>query len=113
MKYPKSVLGMPWYTSQNYDECLRLMGDREILPSEYLSWLEHVGKVADDARDAGFIVIKVFIDPQEFSAWCRARGLHTDGEARTKFADFVLAREVSADRSTFDPNERKCEIPFA
>ena len=40
----------------------------------------------EQAQAAGDVVIKVFIDPETFPAWCAGKGLAMDAEARSQLA---------------------------
>ena len=95
MERPARAIGISWHTSENYDACLRVMSDRESLPTEYSCWLEYAEAVAQRIEGAGAQAIRVFINPVEFPLWCRARALQPDALARERFATSVALREVS------------------
>ena len=100
MQRPPKVVGIPWYTTENYRACLEIMADQEILPLAYQSWLEYAQEAAKNVEDTGGRLLRVFIDPAEFPFWCRARGLQPDARARTRYANFVAFRDVISSPET-------------
>lgn len=82
-----SAAGIPWYTRNNYNRILEVMEDRHALPPTYDQWLHRAEAVFEKLKDNGFAVYRVDIDPDSFVAWCRARGLNVDSNARTEFAN--------------------------
>lgn len=86
------ALGVAWYTRQNYARVLAVMEDAHLLPDTFDAWLYKAEKLLKDVVREGGVPIKAHIDPETFVAWCRARGLNVDANARRNYcADFARA----------------------
>lgn len=94
MRMPQKVVGIPWFGSENYRACRAMMSDGAVLPEVYSDWLRQAEDVCAEAEAAGHHVLKVDIEPKDFSAWCRARNIALDAKARVRFANFVAFREA-------------------
>jgi len=81
-----SVIGIAWYKSQDYETLKRLFIDGDNLPTTYGEWLQSAERVVNQLRRDGHAFQKVYIDPETFSAWCAARDLELDANARTRFS---------------------------
>lgn len=77
-----------WFTRRNYARHRAL--DPAGLPATFDEWLAHVGQ----QRRRQDPIVRVVIDPVQFSAWCRAASREADASARTAFAQ-VAAKAVS------------------
>ena len=81
-----------WYRRKDYPRILSVMEDAVIaagFPPTHDQWLAIVQHEARDSEAKGCKVARVFIDPDQFIAYCRKKHLKFDDEAR---ADFVLER---------------------
>jgi hypothetical protein len=47
----------------------------------------------------GYIVVRAFIDPDEFPEWCRQAGLGVNRESRADFATEVAERKYGRNQS--------------
>ena len=81
-----SVIGIAWYKSDDYETLRRLFADGENLPTTYGEWLKNAKRVVNQLRRDGQAFEKVYIGPETFPAWCAARGLDLDANARTRFS---------------------------
>ena len=86
MDRPRAV-GMAWYDRPDYARIRDMMVDRERLAATYDAWLASAEQVAGEIERSGVTVERVRLRPDEFGAWCAARGLPCDGAARAKFAN--------------------------
>ena len=75
------IIGMVWYKPEEYDACLAIMSDRTKLHPNYHLWRMDAETGEKRLRREGKTVIRAFIDPKEFPAWCRERGLDIDASA--------------------------------
>ena len=91
---PVRAIGMAWYTRQDYPRILEIMEDAEKLPPSYFAWSKAAERGKREAERQGQIVIRAIIDPDDFSLWCRARGLNVDAEARMRFANETACAAV-------------------
>lgn len=93
-KTPIRAIGIAWYSREDYPRVLDVMDDADKLPRTYDRWRELAEAGEGREKAAGHIVVRAVIEPEEFVAWCRARGLNVDSKARTLFASEVAARGV-------------------
>jgi hypothetical protein len=81
-----AIQAMVWYREEHWDALKKLFTDADRLPLSYGDWLQRAEQMKDQAQAAGDIVIKVFIDPETFPAWCEKKGMAMDAEARSQLA---------------------------
>ncbi len=89
-----SVQAMVWYKKEHWDTLKEMFEDGDMLPPTYEEWLKRAEAMKDQVQAAGDAVIKVFIDPDTFPAWCEKKGLPMNSEARSQ-----LAIEVAQEQS--------------
>ncbi|MGB5230792.1 MAG: hypothetical protein WBN83_04655 [Desulfoprunum sp.] len=77
---------MVWYREEHWETLKKLFTDADRLPKTYGDWLQRAEEMKTQVQAAGDIVIKVYIDPETFPAWCRHKGLAMDAEARSQLA---------------------------
>ena len=66
---------------------LALFSDPQNLPKTFEAWLEHAEHVEKQLQGVGFAVVRVFIHPHSFAAWCNERGVPANQRARLSFAN--------------------------
>ncbi len=81
-----SVQAMVWYKEEHWPALKELFTDGDLLPATYAEWLQRAEAMKTEAQAAGDAVIKVFIDPETFPAWCEKKGLPMNSEARSQLA---------------------------
>lgn len=81
------AFGVAWYRQEDYAKIKKIMVDHRKLPDTYKKWLKSAEQTVNQIGGHGHIVEKVYIDPDTFPAWCRARGLDIDADARMRFAN--------------------------
>lgn len=86
------AIGMVWYKEADYLQILQLLSDAHLLPRTFLQWQDKAEQGRKRYLRAGHIVVKAYIDPNTFPAWCNSRGLNIDAHARTEFANAEAAR---------------------
>lgn len=84
---PVRAAGIPWFRREDYDRILDIMEDRDILPATWAEWRKQAAKAESYFRSLGVETVRAILDPGEFPAWCRARGLKVDGKARIAFGN--------------------------
>ena len=94
MRMSHKTIGIPWFESDHYRDCRVAMIDGAELPELYDDWRKQADALCGEAEAAGHHVLKVNIEPQDFSAWCRARNIAPDAKARVRFANFIAFREA-------------------
>ena len=94
MALPKYT-GVAWYHSAaDYTLLKHISADGHELPESFEEWIEQAEKNVSLFTTQGWTVEKVFLDPVEFPAWCRALGMKIDSLARIGFASAVVARKT-------------------
>lgn len=87
------AMGMAWYREEDWPEIKRIMSDAYKLHATYAEWFKSATAGEQHLKQQGIIVERVYIDPREFPAWCRARGLNADAAARMRFGnEFVFQK---------------------
>lgn len=86
-----SIVGIAWFKREDYDKIKRLSTDGDGLPATYDDWLKAAEDIADQFRSNGQAFQKVHIDPNAFPAWCAARGLDVNAQARIRFSNEHVA----------------------
>jgi hypothetical protein len=87
-------VGLAWYERQDYQRVLDIMEDAESLPATYDEWLVNAERIESDLQNRGHIVVRAMISSDEFVAWCDARGLKVNAQARMQWAKDVAYRQV-------------------
>lgn len=72
------------------------MADADVLPPTFEKWFYRAEQLRGRLKKQGMVVEKVEIDPETFPAWCAARGLNVDAEARNAFANEAVAAKHRA-----------------
>lgn len=79
----------PWFrTPEDYAAIRRLVTDEPQLFNTFEEWLDAANQRFEKFISKGITVKKVFVDPQEFTAWCSATNVGYD---RASFLAFVIA----------------------
>jgi hypothetical protein len=92
-KHP--VTALPWYAHGDYAVLLELFSDPGMLPATYDAWLKRAERTESQMKKAGFGVVRIWIRPIAFAAWCKQRNVSPDQRARLTFAN-EAARNPSA-----------------
>ena len=86
------VTGVCWYTESQWFRLKETATDPERFEATFDEW----SAMAEDSllklRKAGIIAVKVLIDPDEFSAWCKQKSKPNDASARAHYVAHQLRR---------------------
>lgn len=95
-KLPADVaaIGMVWYREADYDALLKLFIDPSNFYRSFLQWQDAAEQGRKRYIREGKIVVKAYIDPKTFAAWCDANGCKLDANGRTQFANQEAYRVV-------------------
>ncbi|SFI76184.1 hypothetical protein [Nitrosomonas sp. Nm34] len=83
------VIGMAWYHSGDYDAILKIMIDSNHFPRSFDEWLVKAEREERRLKKAGYTVLRVFINPKTFPAWCKSRELNNDSRSLIEFANSI------------------------
>lgn len=89
-----SIQAMVWYKKEDWGKLLGMFTDSHLLPKSYDDWLDRAEKMAEQVEASGDVVVKVFIDPETFPAWCKKKGREMDMNARTDLAIEVATKQA-------------------
>lgn len=92
---PVQAVGIAWYRREHYAALKKLFADGHKLPSTYDAWLKQAERLAAQIAGDGKAVVKAYIDPEHFPAWCRAKGLDIDAKARMEWGNETAIRELN------------------
>jgi hypothetical protein len=81
-----SIQAMVWYKKEDWDQLMVLFPDSHLLPPSYDNWLNRAEEMKTQVEASGDVVIKVFIDPETFPAWCKEQGKEMNSESRAELA---------------------------
>ena len=87
------AVGVVWYRKADWPRLRALLADADKLPDTYAEWLASAEGLLAQLRRDGIAAERVPLDPDVFSAWCVARGLAPDAQARSRYASEVVAAE--------------------
>ena len=88
-----SIQAMVWYKEEDWDKLMELFPDKHLLPPTYKDWLGRAEQMKTQAEASGDMVMKVFIDPETFPAWCKEQGKEMNSEARAELAIQVAQQQ--------------------
>lgn len=89
MAEQKRIAWLVWYRLEDYEAARALMEDRDKLPATYAAWRINAEQSEKKFQRLGWITTRAYIDPANFVAWCRERGLNLNAEARNQFSSSV------------------------
>lgn len=92
---PVRATGIAWFRQEDYHRCRKLFIDGRKLPQTYEKWHQAAQRLFDQLVGSGHLVEKAYIDPETFPAWCAARGLNIDAQARLQFANETVYRKYA------------------
>jgi hypothetical protein len=88
---PTEIIAMTWYRRDDWEQLRAIFADAHLLPADHDQWLQRAESQRRMYEEKGVVVEKVHIDPQTFPEWCRKRALKIDAEARTRYANELVA----------------------
>ena len=93
MARPKHIAVAWYHSAADYTLLKHISADGHELPESFQEWTEETEKSVSLFTTQGWTIEKVYLDPMEFPAWCRALGVRIDLHARVAFASAVVARK--------------------
>ena len=76
---------MAWYREADYEKLRAMFIDGHVLPRTFLQWQDQAEQLRKRYVRQGMVVVKAYIDPDAFPAWCAANGCNVDANGRMKF----------------------------
>jgi hypothetical protein len=85
------AVGVVWYREADWPRLRAQLADADKLPDTYPEWLASAEALLAQLRRDRIPAESVPLDPDTFSAWCAARGLALDAQARSQYASEIVA----------------------
>lgn len=85
------TVGVAWYTREDWAKLKAIFEDAESLPANYADWLAFAELSLQALKHQGISAYKVYITPDEFTVWCKQRGLRKNALARMQYANAMIA----------------------
>lgn len=89
--YDLRAVGVVWYREADWPRLRAQVADADKLPDTYAEWLASAKGLLAQLKQDGIPAERVPLDPDTFSAWCAARGLAPNAQARSQYASEVVA----------------------
>ena len=87
-----SDIGMAWYREDQWHRLLELSVDGDRLEKTYAQWRQAAQARFDELIKKGMPIVKVPVDVEDLSAWCRELGRVVDGEGRVAYVKNRVAQ---------------------
>ncbi|MGZ5861471.1 MAG: hypothetical protein ACXWI5_11665 [Croceibacterium sp.] len=78
------AIGIAWMREEDYPALVRIFEDGHMFDS-WEQWNERAEATEKKFQGDGVIVLRAYLDPATFPAWCAARDIAPGREARTRF----------------------------
>jgi hypothetical protein len=86
------VIGLGWYSREQWEALTKVVPDRSELDDTYEEWEAQATGALHMLAAQGAQSVKVQIDVQELVAWCQRMGCPANGAARADFVSHLLAK---------------------
>jgi hypothetical protein len=97
--YPYArAVGVAWYRKEDYPALIAIFEDGPLFDS-YEEWRKRAEEAERELQRDGYVVERVYIDPDTFPEWCSKEGFRTDREGRGKFAAEAVEKKYGRDQS--------------
>ena len=94
------VIGIVWYTAEEWRRVRDASADPEVWESSYEEWLPVAQKAERDVAADGHRVCRVHVTSRELIDWCAAEHVPLDATARSHFVRIRL--ELAGESETLD-----------
>ena len=90
------AIGIAWFRNARDFQAIRAASrDGFRLPPSFAAWQRRAEQLRQTLLRQGAIVEQVYLDPGQFTDWCRTNGLDIDANARIRFASEAVARKYT------------------
>jgi hypothetical protein len=79
------VTGVCWYTESQWARLKETAADPKRFESTFADWTAMAEEQLLALKKVGIFPVKVLIDPDDFSAWCKERSQRNDASARAEY----------------------------
>lgn len=83
--------GVGIYRKEDYQEILKLSGDRHKMDETWEGWKENKKKTVKNFKKMGLNTIDILVTPIELVEYCRKNGKPINGESRASFISYKVS----------------------
>jgi hypothetical protein len=87
---PKEIVGLAWYSEQEWRRLRELADDVAALDDTYDDWLKQAERVIAELRSNGLVIVKVVLDVEAAAEWCASAGRPFNTAGRAAYAAELL-----------------------
>lgn len=84
------VTGVCWYTESQWARLKETASDPERFEATFGEWNAMAEQALRQMRNSAILPIKVFIEPDEFFAWCKKTSNKNDASARAQYVSVQM-----------------------
>ena len=77
-------IGIAWIRKEDYAALIRIFKDGDVFDS-WETWSKRAEATEKEFQREGVIVLRAYLDPATFAAWCAARHVNTGREGRSLY----------------------------
>jgi hypothetical protein len=85
-------IGIPWFNPDEWKRARALMPDAHALGQTHAEFVAHIERVEHQLRAQGAPFLRVPIDMDEFTAWCRLTGRQVNAKVCAEYAAGLARR---------------------
>lgn len=91
--YPIRAAALWWCRKEDYAALLAIFEDADRLPPTWEQWLKLSEEGERGFQAQGLTVERIYLDPVEFSDWCKSHNRRIDSDSRIGFAGWVAGNK--------------------
>lgn len=85
------IAALVCYRPEHYERIKEIMDDGDKLPETFEKWRQRSNAPEAAFERQGIKIVRVYLDPDEFMQWCKARGMNLDAKARNEYAGTIAS----------------------
>ena len=89
-----AVVGIPWYSREDWYKMKALAEDKERFHTDYAQWLANTDKSVVILTNRKKLFERINIDPIYYSYWCDKKSLNKNKESRTAYTQHLLNKKI-------------------
>ncbi|MHC4441404.1 MAG: hypothetical protein ACYTF1_12795 [Planctomycetota bacterium] len=97
MDKEQNVVGVAWYSSEQWDLLRSVSDDVDELEETYDDWIACAEKTTAQLEEQSIKIHKVHVDVDEIVEWCKENNKPVDAHARSEFTTHKL-REMFGEK---------------
>lgn len=93
-KNSAQVIGIPWYTREDWYKMKALAADKQSFHANYEQWLANTDKSIVLLTNRRKFFERLNIDPIHYAFWCNQKSLHKNRKSRTAYTQHLLHKKI-------------------